>query len=135
MNLERQTLFDILLQGGRSAHCNYLIVFTIVAARWQQFTMPEFVIIFLRIYNGYLEWEQSCLASSCVCVRVCVTPRCIKGARLINLAQPPSSTVRVLLTRQNSVLIEPVLRELWGIRHFSPAIHSSHSYDVIQVVY
>ena len=107
---ECQTRFDILLQGGRSPHWNCLIVFTIGAARWQQFTRSEFVIIFLCIYNGYLEWEWSYLASC-----ECITWGCIKGARLNNLAQQPSSTVRELLTRENSVLIEPLPRELRGI--------------------
>jgi len=103
-------------------HWNCLIVFTIVAARWQQFTRSEFVIIFLCIYNVYLEREWSYLAS-----RECITWGCIKGARLNNLAQPPSSPVRGLLTRENSVLIEPVPRDLRGIPHFSDITHNSYS--------
>ena len=97
-------------------------MFTIVAARWQQFTRTEFVIIFLCIYNGYLEREWSYLAS-----RECITWGYIKGARLNNLAQPPSSPVRELLTRENSVLIELVPRELRGIPHFSDITYNSYS--------
>jgi hypothetical protein len=79
----------IAARWGRSAYWNCLIVFTILAGRWQQFTRSEFVIIFLCIYNDYLEWEWSYLASC-----ECITWGYIKGARLNNLAQPPSSTVR-----------------------------------------